>query len=584
MVELRTVPEGLDRAAERAGAGFTFVADDGIEDEWSFARLAKRAREVAVAMVERGMSKGDRVALILPSAVDFIPAFLGVQQGGGVPVPLYPPMGLGQLGGYLDHAQHIVGASKSSHVITTGQIRAVIGKVREAVPTVKGMLTVADLEGDASLFRDPGLDLEDPCFLQFTSGSTARPKGVVITHGNLAHNCHAIMTHGLETDDEDRGLSWLPLFHDMGLIGFVLAPIHHRVPITFLSPLMFLKKPATWLTYLSQHRGTITYGPNFAYAIATKRVRNEEIAGIDLSKVRIAGCGAEPIQAETLRAFVRRFGDYGFREEALVPSYGMAEHTLAISFARGIPTDRVLAEDLWGDGNAVPVGEQQDDVEVLEIVGCGRAFPGHRIRIVDNETRVSLADRQVGEIELDGPSVTAGYFEDGAATEASRSTDGWLRTGDLGYLVDGQVFICGRAKDVIIINGKNYYPQDLEWAAAEVEGIRPGNVLAFPTRQEGLDREAVVVVAETRDAHNSAPLAAAVKKKIYDLLGLMVDEVVVAEVGTILKTSSGKLQRGKTRAAYETGSLGPRRGEGAVKVAGRLVQSQLAHLKLSIFK
>src|SRR5690606_29553939 len=192
------------------------------------------------------------------------------------------------------------------------------------------------------------------------SGSTSRPKGVVLTHANLAHNAHAIRRDGLTTGEEDRGVSWLPLFHDMGLIGFVIAPIHHRVPVSFMSPLSFLKKPAVWLRALSQHRGTITYGPNFAYAITTKRVRDSELEGLDLSCVRIAGCGAEPIQADTLRAFVKRFSDYGFREDALVPSYGMAESTLAISFAKGIPTDRVRSDKLWEEGRAEPLGAPED--------------------------------------------------------------------------------------------------------------------------------------------------------------------------------------------------------------------------------
>jgi fatty-acyl-CoA synthase len=356
------------------------------------------------------------------------------------------------------------------------------------------------------------------------------------------------------------------------------------VPVSFMSPMTFLKRPVSWLEILSKHRGTITYGPNFSYAITAKRVRERDLEGIDLSAVRVAGCGAEPIQADTLRAFADRFSSVGFKESAFVPSYGMAEYTLAIAFSTGVPTDRVDADTLWSDGVAEPVADDKTGPEVVEIVHCGRAFPEHGVRIVDVETREVLGDRRVGEIEVSGPSVMQGYYEQPDATSETIGEDGWMKTGDLGYLVDGNVFICGRAKDVIIVNGKNYYPQDLEWAGSEVSGIRQGNVIAFPTFREGLGREAVVVVAETREPEEKRPaLAKEVKAEIAKATGLTVDEVVVVDAGTIPKTSSGKLQRRKARSQFEEGNLEKREAEGKLKVASRIVESQLAHLKLGIF-
>jgi acyl-CoA synthetase (AMP-forming)/AMP-acid ligase II len=579
-IERRTVPEALERAAERRDGDFTFVTEDRTEQTWTFADLLQRSRQIGAALQEHGMKKGERVALILPGAAEFIPTFLGILEGGGVPVPLYPPMGLGQLGGYLDHAKHIVGAARVGLVVTTAQIKAVLGKLRESSPETRAMLTPADLEGDASQLHHPGLTVEDPCFIQFTSGSTSRPKGVLVTHDNLVHNCHAIMRDGLATDASDRGVSWLPLFHDMGLIGFVLAPIHHRVPVTFLPPTMFLKQPASWLQYLSAHRGTITYGPNFAYAIAAKRVRDRDLKGVDLSSVRVAGCGAEPIQASTLRAFAERFGPHGFREGAFVPSYGMAESTLAIAFSQGVTTDRVRAEALWGEGHAEPA---QTDDEAVEIVECGSAFPGHEIRIVDPETRAPLGERRVGEIQVRGPSVMPGYFDNPEATARALDSEGWLSTGDLGYLAEGRLVICGRQKDVLIVNGRNYYPQDLEWAASSVEGIRAGNTVAFSTYRQGLGREAIVVLCETRQREGRDELARQVKHEIHRATGLMVDEVEVLDAGTIPKTSSGKVQRAKARSQFEEQGLQKREDEGAVRVAGRVMQSQLAHLRLRIF-
>ncbi len=583
MDHLITLPAALERAAARTGYGFTFVHDDLREEEHTWEALLKRAKEIAVSLRERGMKKGDHVALVLPEAGEFIPTFLGVVQGGGVPVPLYPPMGVGQLGGYLDHCKHIVSASHAGLLVTNRQIRAVLGTLHDHAPTLREMMLYADLTGHASLFRDPGLTPDDPCFIQFTSGSTSKPKGVVVTHGNLAHNAWAVMREGLDSNDEDRGVSWLPLFHDMGLIGFVIAPIHHRVPVTFMSPMTFLKRPATWLEVLSKHRGTITYGPNFSYAITAKRVRERDMEGLDLSHVRVAGCGAEPIQADTLRGFADRFAKIGFEESAFVPSYGMAEYTLAIAFSRGIPTDRVRAETLWAEGAARPAEEGDDPAELVEIVGCGPAFDKHGIRIVDTETRAVLAERRVGEIEVSGPSVMQGYFEMPEKTRETVNEEGWLRTGDLGYLVNGEIYICGRAKDVIIVNGKNYYPQDLEWAGSEVEGVRTGNVIAFSSSKEGLGREAVVVVAESKRAEGRDALAMDIKTQIAKATGLTVDEVLVVDAGTIPKTSSGKLQRAKARSLYESGELEKREDEGALKVASRVVESQLAHLKLSIF-
>ncbi|MEC7526005.1 MAG: fatty acyl-AMP ligase [Myxococcota bacterium] len=581
--ELLTLPQALERAAGRTGYGFTFVKDDLSEEEHPWSSLLEEAKALAVALADQGMKKGDHVALILPEAGDFVPLFLAVVQGGGVPVPLYPPMGMGQLGGYLDHCKHIVSASRAKLLVTNRQIKAVIGKVHDSAPELQKILLRTDLVGDASLWKDPGLTLDDTCFLQFTSGSTNKPKGVVVTHGNLAHNAWAIMREGLDSNDEDRGVSWLPLFHDMGLIGFVIAPIHHRVPVSFMSPMTFLKRPASWLEILSKHRGTITYGPNFSYAITAKRVRDRDLEGIDLSAVRVAGCGAEPIQAETLRAFADRFGKVGFREGAFVPSYGMAEYTLAIAFSTGVPTDRVDAEKLWSAGEAVPASDDAPSSEVVEIVHCGKAFDGHGIRIVDVESREVLPDRKVGEIEVSGPSVMQGYYDRPEATRITVGRDGWMRTGDLGYLSDGNVYICGRAKDVIIVNGKNYYPQDLEWAGSEVQGVRAGNVVAFPTYREGLGREAVVVLAESKLAEGRDELARNVKAEIAKQTGLTVDEVIVVDAGTIPKTSSGKLQRRKARTQFEEGKLQKREDESALKVAGRLVESQLAHLKLGIF-
>jgi fatty-acyl-CoA synthase len=545
-----TVPAALE-ADDGGRAGFTFVGEDGGERHWPLAALRVRAREVAAALRDRGLAPGERVALILAEPEQFVPAFLGVMRAGGVPVPLYPPAAPGSLDGYLTAARHVVAAAQASYLVAGGATAGTLAPLA-AGSTLRALVGYGELEGDADRAPATPVDLDAVAFLQFTSGSTARPKGVVLTHRNIAANCRAIMVDGLRARAGDLGVSWLPLFHDMGLIGFVLAPILHRQPVTLLPTRAFARNPTVWLRTISRHRGTVTFAPNFAYGLATRRVRDGELAGLDLSCLRVAGCGAEPIQAETLRAFAERFAACGFRADAFRPSYGLAESTLAISLGRGIPVDRVDREAL-AEGRAEP----RADREAVELVGCGRPFPRHRLRIVEPATGAALPPRAVGEIVVRGPSVTDGYAGDPAATAEAR-LGGWLRTGDLGYLADGQLFVCGRRKDLIVVNGRKYAPQDVEWAAGAVEGVRAGSVVAFGLPAEGGQRELVVVVAEARRGAPAERVALDVQRAVHRALALPVDRVVLVEPGALPKTSSGKLRRASARARYLAGALAAR--------------------------
>ncbi len=608
-MELDTVLGNFERVAERYNHGLTFVKDGSRKDgdrevTVSYPELLTRGQGVAAAFQARGLRAGDRVAVVLPDPEAFVTTFVGLLCAGAVPVPMYPPLGVGQLSGYLEHARHIVGTAHCTYLVTTSDIRAVLGTLGTSVPGLRGLLTVEELRAgiDASAYVRPDVAADDTCFIQFTSGSTANPKGVEVTQGNLVHNGRAIQLEGLNVDpDVDRGVSWLPLFHDMGLIGFLLSPIQLGIPVTLMSPMRFLRRPMTWLETITKHQATMTYGPNFAYGLAAKRAREKDIESLDLSRLRGAGCGAEPIQANTLRRFAQVFGPCGFDEKAFVCSYGMAESTLAISFAWGIPTDTVESESLWSEGVAKPVTVADAEVAlesaessgessaglppgVLEIVGCGGAFKHHEIRIVGGGGEgVEVGERQVGEIQVRGPSVMAGYFELPDKTAETVLEGGWLRSGDLGYMADGNLFICGRAKDVIILHGKNYYPQDLEWAANQVPRVRTGNVVVFSAHKPNLDREAVVVVAETRESDDRDGIASEIRQTIQSQVGLTVDDVTLVEAGVLPKTSSGKVQRRRTRALWEEGGLHRSQGDGKLKVAAQLVESQLAHLKLRIF-
>ena len=589
----RTVAQAIEDAASTTRNGYRFVDEHSdAEPFFSHGGIERASARYGGALQALGLKKGDRVALILPDNADFIFAFLGAVRAGIVPVPIYPPTGLGKLAGYLDNTLHIVERSGAKVLVTSSEIKLMLGTIAQRAPALQKVVQVEPIRTSKEELRPAKVELDDVCFLQFTSGSTSRPKGVTLTHRNLAANVHAIMQLGLGVRDSvDSGVSWLPLYHDMGLIGFVIAPIYHRNTITFLPPLLFLKRPARWLDAISRHRGTISFGPNFAYALCVKRIKEQEMAGLDLSSWRVAGCGAEPIRAENLKAFAEKFSSVGFSEKAFVCCYGMAESTLAISFSKlgtGVNVDTVAGDKLWSEHKAEPVAAESE--RAAPIVQCGSAFEGHDIQVFapdDDEGKKPLGDREVGEIRLRGPSVMSGYWSEPELSEKAFA-GGWLKTGDLGYLADGRVHICGRSKEVIIVNGRNYYPQDLEWEAGNVQGVRRGNVIAFGTMKPHGDRERVVVAFETQVTGEEAlnKLKSEVRKAVQQGIGLTADDVVAVKVGVLPKTSSGKLQRAKARELYETGELYMRtsaRDLDRLDQVKELAKSQLGYFRTALF-
>jgi fatty-acyl-CoA synthase len=405
---------------------------------------------------------------------------------------------------------------------------------------------------------------DDLAFLQFTSGSTSAPKGVMVTHHNLAANAHAIMFDGLKSDpDRDKGVSWLPLYHDMGLIGFVIAPIFAEVPVVLLPTTSFVRRPSSWLDAVSRHRGTITFAPNFAYALAVQGISARQMEGWDLSCVRALGCGAEPIDAETVTAFMDKFGAVGLKSTAVMPSYGLAEATLAVTFADlddALRTDSVEPHDLL-TGKATPA----TNGHAVQIVSCGRPFPAHRVEIVDEQGH-PLAERNVGEIVVSGPSVAKGYFGDEATSHATFRA-GRLFTGDLGYFAEGRLYVCGRSKDLIILRGRNYFPQDIEKIISEVEGVRTSQVAVFTCPRAGSATQAtthglpggderLVAVAEvSKSQFAEDSVRRAIVAAVHEQMGLRVDEVHFLRRGGLPKTSSGKVRRRETRARLQAGTL-----------------------------
>ena len=589
MSGLRTVVQAIEDAASSSKTGYRFVEEQSeAEPFFTHGGIERASARFGAALQALGCAKGDRVALILPDNADFIFAFLGAIRAGVVPVPIYPPTGLGKLTGYLSNTLHIVARSGASLIVTTSEIKKLLGTVQAKAVQLQRIATIDQLRSIRQELKPVKVSLDDTCFLQFTSGSTSQPKGVVLTHANLAANVRCIMEQGIGIQDGvDSAVSWLPLYHDMGLIGFVLAPIYHRNTVTFLPPLLFLKRPARWLEAISRQRATISFGPNFAYALCVKRVKESELQHLDLSQWRVAGCGAEPIRAENLRAFADKFSAVGFRSKAFMASYGMAESTLAVSFSRvggGLLVDTVGAEALSAERKAVAA--QPGSTSSVEVVQCGPAFEGHEVRAFaeeDTESLRPLGEREVGELRLRGPSVTPGYYDDAELTR-SAFAGGWLKTGDLGYLADGNVHVCGRLKEVIIVNGRNYYPQDLEWEASKVDGVRKGNVIAFGTNRPQNDRERVVVAFETQETDEAvrASIKTQVRGSVQQSLGLTVDDVIAVMQGALPKTSSGKLQRNLARELYEQGDLLDRtsaRSSSPVAALTELAKSQLGYVR-----
>ncbi len=606
---LRTIPQAIeDAAAAEPTRGFRFVPETGVpgfigpgtgpiagsEESFSFAAIERMSARTGGALQALGLRKGDRIAIVLPRNDDFILCFLGAMRAGIVPVPVYPPMALGRLQAYLDNTRHIVAKSGARALVTTSKIKRLLGTVQAACPELEQVVAVEGIRDSNEPLRPERPSLGDTAFLQFTSGLTSRPKGVVLTHENVAANVECVVTYGLRPGRDDLGVSWLPLYHDMGLVGFVLAPIYFRVPVVLVPTLLFLKRPVTWFQAMVRHGGTTSYAPNFAYGLCVKRIRSSELAGIDLSRWKVAGCGAEPIRPETLENFAKAFAPVGFRREALLPSYGMAESSLAVTMGEIEKGPTILAVDgprLWDTGQAFVVPDDTEDA--IRLVSCGRAFPGHLVRVfdpADDESARPLPERTVGEIRIAGPSVMGGYWEDAEHTREAFAGP-FLRTGDFGFFHDDEVYICGRSKDIIIVNGRNYYPQDMEWEVSRVDGVRTGNVVAFGARDPaGLerDRERVVLAFEVKEPERLAQtssLVSAVRAAVQDGVGLTVDDVIALPPGALPKTSSGKLQRSRTRELYETGELmgrASKRDAGPIDLAKHAAASQLSYLKLAV--
>jgi 1-acyl-sn-glycerol-3-phosphate acyltransferase len=574
----RTLLEVLDWHAQRhpERRHVLYYPGDGEPEELTYGELARRVDAAAAGLARLGVGPGSAVGIMLPTGLDYFVAFFGAQRAGGIPVPLYPPARKSQIEDHLRRQAGILETAGAEVLVTFSEVLTLARLLRAQLPGLRRVVTVEELATAPTSKSDalipPPVRGEDIAFLQFTSGSTGDPKGVVLTHANLLANLRAIR-QGADIRPDDVIVSWLPLYHDMGLIGCWMGALYFGVPLVLMSPLAFLARPSRWLWAIHRHRGTLSAAPNFAYELCINKIQDDEIAGLDLSTWRMALNGAEPVAPETLRRFAERFVPHGFRPGAFSPVYGLAESSLAVAFPpldRPPVIDAVERDAFQRSGRAVPTAV--DDPQALRFVSCGFPLVGHEVRVVDDGGR-ELGDRQEGRLEFKGPSASSGYFRNPEATARLVHGD-WRDSGDRAYLASGELYITGRVKDIIIRAGRNLYPQELEAAVGEVPGVRKGCVAVFGSPDPATGTERLVVMAETRERGEAAldAIRQAVQDVAVDLLGTPAEVVALVPPHGVPKTSSGKIRRSSAREVFESG----RSGRG-----GATLWLQLAHLALS---
>jgi len=566
----RTFVEVLDWHVQRhpERRHVLFYPGDGEPEEMTYGDLARRAGAVAAGLRDLGVVPGQAVGLMLPTSLDYFSAFYGTQLAGGIPVPLYPPARLSQIEDHLRRQAGILETAEAQVLVTFPEVLPLARLLRAQLPGLRKVVTVSELTGTGGGM--PAVREDDIAFLQFTSGSTGNPKGVTLTHANLLANLRSI-GKAVDIGGEDVVVSWLPLYHDMGLIGSWMGSLYFGMPLILMSPLTFLARPSRWLWAIHRHRGTLSPAPNFAYELCVAKVEDAEIDGLDLSSWRYALNGAEPVSPEAMRRFTERYVPYGFSPRALAPVYGLAECSLALAFTpvgRGPVVDTVDREVFQKTGEAVPAAEG------LRFASCGFPVPDHEIRIVD-ESGKELGERREGRLEFRGPSATSGYYRNPEATRLLIRGD-WLDSGDRAYIAGGEVYLTGRVKDIIIRAGRNLYPHELEEAVGEIPGVRKGCVAVFGSADPESGTERVVVLAETRERGDAEleRLRREIQDMAVDLLGTPADDVVLAPPHTVPKTSSGKVRRAASRELYERGRLGRSRlgRDGTVAVWWQLVR------------
>ncbi len=564
--DFATLTQALDYAAQ-GQAGLNFYSGKGdLLEALSYSDLRGQAQSLARRMRNAGLDAGERVAIIAETDGNFARAFFACQYAGLVPVPMPLPMAFGGKAGYISHIRRMIESAGASAALCPEALRemtleATSGLALKAV----GALEVFDLYADDGALL-PDVTPDQLSYLQYSSGSTRFPLGVAVTQKALLSNCRAITAHGLKIVASDRCVSWLPFYHDMGLVGFLLVPVATQMSVDYVSTREFARRPLVWPTLISRNGGTLSFSPSFGYDLCARRgASGARPANLDLSRWRVAGIGGDMIRDSVMSHFAESFAHSGFRRQAFVASYGMAEATLAISFAplaTGIETDNIDLDQLETSAIATSVksnGNGNGSKRSRNFVFCGPVLPGHDLEIRDPAGNV-LGERQAGRVMVRGPSLMREYFGNQEETSRALSADGWLDTGDLGYLSGGALVITGRSKDLILVNGRNVWPQDLEWAVEhEVDGLRSGDVAAFSVDEAAAER--VVLLAHCRKTSeiDREGLRQAIIETIRAKAGLDCEVMLVAP-HSLPQTSSGKLSRTQARELYLAGEVSVKAG------------------------
>ena len=568
-----TINSMLESSAGLEGTGLRML-DRRERSRWlSWSEIHDRALSVAGRVLASGVAPGQRVTLVYPTCAGFFDAFFGVLLAGAVPVPLYPPVRLGRLDEYYRRTAAMMRAVDARLVLADKRVRRLLGPAVEAAQPALGCRTVDELPQAEPYSMPVGED--DLALVQFSSGTTVDPKPVALSHRAVL--AQTTRLNGFWPDGNGvvhSGVSWLPLYHDMGLIGCVFPALERGATLTVIPPELFVARPAAWLRTISRYRATVSPAPNFAYGLCVDRIRDDELEGVDLSSWRVALNGAEPVAAEVLRRFQRRFAAWGFRSEALTPVYGLSEASLAVTFSqigRPFTSRRFDREALAEEGEAV------EDQRGSEIVSVGRPLPDFEVRIVDRSL-CELPERRVGRVMVSGPSLMDGYLERPTATQRVLR-NGWLDTGDLGFIADGELYLTGRAKDVLILRGRNHSPVEVEHAAETVAGVRAGCAAAASFMPEGVDTELLIVMVEARNGvslNRYSKIAGNVSGAVLVATGLEPDCVEVLEPGVLPRTSSGKIRRREAVNRWRAGVLTPPASVTPFRLVGAAVRSSLA--------
>ena len=547
----------MDYAA-RGRTGFNFYSGRGdLVRALPYSELRERAVDVARGLVKAGLPREARVVLIADTDADFTILFFACQYAGLLGVPVSLPTTLGGREAYIAGLRRQLEGCSASAAAAPAEL---LPFLREAaagldLPLIGTPHDFYDLPKDGADLRPFGPG--DRCYLQYSSGSTREPLGVDIPQRVVMSNCYAISHHGLQVRAGDRGTSWLPLYHDMGLVGFMLTPLLCQLSVDYLATRDFARRAMLWLSLMSRNGGTLSYSPSFGYELCTRRAASGTKPDIDLRGWRAAGIGGDMVQPGVLHRFAETFAPYGFRETAFVPSYGMAETTLAVSFApldTGVEVDVVDRRRMAEESVAVPASDRHSE-RARGFVACGRPLPNHSAE-VRNERGERLPERRVGRLFVKGPSVMAGYFGQPEATQRVLDSSGWLDTGDLGYMLDGQLVITGRAKDLIIVNGRNIWPQDLEWAVEELPDLRRGDAAAFCIDGQNDQEEVILLVqCRTTDPEARAALVRAVQGVVQRTAAIECNVKLIDPKG-LPQTSSGKLSRSRAKSNYMSGVYG----------------------------